>query len=85
MHSSWTVGGELPCDVHMVNLRTMLDPPSTTGAQRLQHPAGKTTSLTLHRLGFDCGLKSQGLSCSTNGGKVRTDLPFYYLFNVLYS
>lgn len=81
MHSSWSVGGELPCDVHMVNLRTMLDPPSTTGSQRMQHPASKTTSLTLHRLGFDCGLKSQGLSCSTNGGKVRLSEVFPNMFS----
>ncbi|XP_042238081.1 alpha-mannosidase 2x-like isoform X2 [Homarus americanus] len=80
----WDIGGELPCDVHMVNLRTMLDPPRATigrTSHLTQHPPGSITSLTLHRLGFDCGFKSPGLVCSTNGGKVRLTELFPSMFN----
>lgn len=84
MQSSWDVGGTLPCDVHMVNLRTMVDPPRATvghNSHLTPHPPGSISSLTLHRLGFDCGFKSPGLSCSTNGGKVRLSELFPNMFS----
>ncbi|KAK4312845.1 hypothetical protein Pmani_015762 [Petrolisthes manimaculis] len=83
MQNTWGVTGELPCDVHLVNLRTMVDPPRATlgPASRLTpHPPSPNTALTLHRLGFDCGFKSPGLSCSTNGGKVRLSEVFPQTF-----
>ncbi|KAK7063281.1 Alpha-mannosidase 2 [Halocaridina rubra] len=68
--TTWNAGGSLPCDVHLVNLRTMLDVagPNTFANH---NEAGSATSLILHRLGFDCGFKSPGMTCATNGGKVR--------------
>ena len=77
----WNVTGELPCDIHMVTLRTMLesppasplpgqDPPATS--HHTSHSPSPLTALMLHRLGFDCAFKSPGLSCSTNGGKVTS-------------
>lgn len=69
MRTSWNVGGVLPCDVHLVNLRTMLGAPE--GNSFVINQASTTASLTLHRMGFDCGFRSPGLTCSTNGGKVR--------------
>lgn len=84
MQPSWDIGGALPCDVHLVNLRTMLDPPRATVGQTshlVPHPPGPVSSLTLHRLGFDCGFKSPGLSCSTNGGKVRLSELFPNIFS----
>ncbi|KAG0710991.1 Alpha-mannosidase 2x [Chionoecetes opilio] len=78
VRSRWNVTGDLPCDVHLVTLRTMLEaprPPSPADQDAPpsppSHAPGPFTSLVLHRLGFDCGFKSPGLSCSTNGGKVR--------------
>lgn len=74
MQATWSVTGELPCDVHLVSLRTMLDPPRATlgpSSRLTQHPPSPNAALTLHRLGFDCDFKTPGLSCSTNGGKVR--------------
>lgn len=76
----WNITGELPCDVHLVTLRTMLQFPHTsiplgkeasTTSHLSAHSPSPLNSLILHRLGFDCAFKSPGLSCSTNGGKVR--------------
>lgn len=75
MQPRWSVTGELPCDVHLVTLRTMLEAGAPVQAphQSPTTPAftpSPLTALILHRVGFDCGFKSPGLSCSTNGGKV---------------
>lgn len=75
MQTRWSVTGELPCDVHLVTLRTMLEGSSPA---QVPHQFPSTASFTpsplaallLHRVGFDCGFNSPGLSCSTNGGKV---------------
>ncbi|CAL4114934.1 unnamed protein product, partial [Meganyctiphanes norvegica] len=72
LSSSWSSGGALPCDVHLVNLRTMLGI-----NQRSPDP---TTALTLHRQGFDCGFKANGLSCATNGGKIQLSSLFPHMF-----
>ncbi|XP_076046169.1 alpha-mannosidase 2-like isoform X2 [Oratosquilla oratoria] len=74
---SWLLGGVLPCDVHLVNLRTMQNEP--TPAAKIS--AASNAALTLHRVGFDCGFAAPGLNCSTNGGKVRLE----DLFTAYYS
>ncbi|XP_068208106.1 alpha-mannosidase 2x-like isoform X1 [Palaemon carinicauda] len=80
MRTSWSIGGSLPCDVHLVNLRTMLSPASENTFAN-HYEASTTASLTLHRMGFDCGFKSPGLTCSTNGGKVQLMDLFPNVFN----
>lgn len=61
----------LPCDMHIVNLRT-----------RSSHKANAATArreafLILHRLGFDCRYPGLRLQCMTQGGQVDTS----YLFS----
>ncbi|XP_050690604.1 alpha-mannosidase 2x-like [Eriocheir sinensis] len=83
MQPRWSVTGELPCDVHLVTLRTMLEAGTPAPAPH-QPPIAFSPSplnaLLLHRIGFDCGFKSPGVSCSTNGGKVRLSDLFPTLF-----
>ncbi|XP_069949853.1 alpha-mannosidase 2x-like isoform X2 [Cherax quadricarinatus] len=78
--SWWEVGGALPCDVHLVHLRTMVDPPRARVGQLVAHPPAHLSSLTLHRLGFDCYFQSPGLTCSTTAGKVRLSQVFPTMF-----
>ncbi|KAB7500311.1 Alpha-mannosidase 2 [Armadillidium nasatum] len=63
----WNIGGELPCDIEMVNLRSLL----ATKQPGAPHPPSSTMALTLHRFGFSCFFPNIGLSCSTSNGKVR--------------
>lgn len=58
------VDKDLPCDVHIVNLRTM------QRSAFKKEPADQA-GLVLHRQGFNGCYKPVGLTCSTNGGKVR--------------
>jgi len=55
---------DLACDIHVVNLRTMLK------AQYKMEP-GDNAALILHREGFNSCYKPVGLTCSTNEGKVK--------------
>ncbi|EGW04032.1 Alpha-mannosidase 2 [Cricetulus griseus] len=54
----------LPCDIHLVNLRTM--------QSKMGKGYSDEAALILHRKGFDCQFSSRGmgLSCSTTQGKV---------------
>lgn len=54
---------DLACDIHVVNLRTMLK------TQYKMEP-GDNAALILHREGFNSCFKPVGLTCSTNEGKV---------------
>lgn len=54
----------LPCDIHLVNLRTM--------QSKMGKGYSDEAALILHRKGFDCQFSSRGmgLSCSTTQGKM---------------
>ncbi|GIY58026.1 alpha-mannosidase 2 [Caerostris darwini] len=67
------VGVELPCDVHLLNLRTL---PTISGTLFLP---SNSSALFLHRLGFDCNFKTWG-HCSTQNGTVSVANLFPNLF-----
>ena len=54
---------DLACDIHVVNLRTMLK------TQYKMEPSDNSAHI-LHRQGFNACYKPVGLTCSTNEGKV---------------
>jgi len=54
---------DLACDIHVVNLRTMLK------TQYKLEPS-ENAALILHRQGFNSCYKPVGLTCNTNEGKV---------------
>uniref|UniRef100_A0A6Q2XJH4 mannosyl-oligosaccharide 1,3-1,6-alpha-mannosidase n=1 Tax=Esox lucius TaxID=8010 RepID=A0A6Q2XJH4_ESOLU len=60
------LASSLPCDIHMVNLRT------------IQSKVRDEAALILHRKGFDCALSNRntGLLCATTQGKIRTEKLF---------
>jgi len=64
---------DLACDIHVVNLRTMLKSAMTL------KPSDQS-ALILHRQGFNGCYKPVGMTCSTNGGKVSLEelLPELY-------
>jgi len=73
------VARDLPCDIHLVNLRTMVAPPkSSTGNGA--NPSDKV-ALVLHRQGFTSCFRPLGMTCSTNGGKISVDELFPELFS----
>ncbi|XP_012672636.1 alpha-mannosidase 2 [Clupea harengus] len=61
----------LPCDVHLVNLRTIQSKDEGGGPS-------EEAALILHRKGFDCHFSSRntGLLCSTTRGKLSVDKLF---------
>jgi len=73
------VARDLPCDIHLINLRTMVAPPkSSTGNGA--NPSDKV-ALVLHRQGFTPCYRPLGMTCSTNGGKISVDELFPELFS----
>ena len=70
------VAAALPCDVHLLNLRTRahLDD-STIHAKR-------EALLLLHRKGFDCSFPGTTLTCSTNDGKVSHFVFLFYIIQI---
>jgi len=68
------VDKDLPCDIHIVNLRTMLK------AGGMTSPSEKS-ALIVHRQGFTSCYKPVGLTCSTNGGKISVELLFPELYS----
>lgn len=58
---------DLACDIHVVNLRTMM-----RSAQTMK--PSDNAALILHRQGFNGCYKPVGMTCSTNGGKVSITL-----------
>merc|ERR1711976_351048 len=64
---------DLACDIHVVNLRTMLKSAMTL-------KPSDNSALILHRQGFNGCYKPVGMTCSTNGGKVSLEelLPELY-------
>ncbi|CAB1318059.1 unnamed protein product [Coregonus sp. 'balchen'] len=65
------LASSLPCDVHMVNLRTIQSKEEGGG------PSNEA-ALILHRKGFDCAFSNRntGLLCATTQGKIRMDKLF---------
>ncbi|KAI1905296.1 hypothetical protein AGOR_G00014640 [Albula goreensis] len=61
----------LPCDVHLVNLRTIQSKKEGSG------PSDEA-ALILHRRGFDCDFSNRntGLLCTTTRGKILTEKLF---------
>ena len=55
---------DLACDIHVVSLRTM-----QLNAFKME-PSDQS-ALVLHRQGFNGCYKPVGMTCNTNGGKVR--------------
>lgn len=55
----------LPCDVHLLNLRTLLE--SEDGSK---FSPSDVTGLILHRFGVDCRFAAKGVSCRFNDGQV---------------
>lgn len=68
------VDKDLPCDIHIVNLRTMMSSAS-------KMTPSDQSALVLHRQGFTAAYRPIGMTCSTNGGKMNLD----ELFPELYS
>ncbi|XP_062062260.1 alpha-mannosidase 2x isoform X2 [Lepus europaeus] len=64
LRSFHPLAASLPCDFHLLNLRTLPAEDDTLPAP--------DTALILHRKGFDCGLeaKNLGFNCTTSQGKV---------------
>ena len=58
-HSHALLTSSFPCDLHLVNLRAVLDSDTPNSA-----------ALILHRRGFDCGYGTEPLTCPLEGGKV---------------
>ena len=59
------LGQPLPCDVHLLNLRTLKKQGDDNDVPEHQ------TAVLFHRLGVDCSLPSAGMTCPTNFGKVN--------------
>lgn len=51
---------QLPCDIHLLNLRTLQSTSQSTHA-----------ALLLHRLGVDCGFPTYGVTCQCSSSKVN--------------
>ncbi|TRY68325.1 hypothetical protein TCAL_04678 [Tigriopus californicus] len=65
---------DIPCDIHVVNLRTMQK-------TAIKTEPGDESALIVHRQGFNGCYKPVGMTCSTNGGKISLE----ELFPELYS
>ncbi|KAK3094740.1 hypothetical protein FSP39_005639 [Pinctada imbricata] len=57
----------LPCDVHLLNLRTLQGKPDSNVDK---YKPKKEAGLLLHRLGLDCALPNSGLQCKDTQGKI---------------
>ena len=66
------VDKEISCDIDIVSIRTM-------EAKGMNVEPSNEAVLILHRQGFNSCYKPVGLTCSTNGGKVRTGVIFSYI------
>lgn len=58
-HTHSLLTSPFPCDLHLVNLRSITDSDPPTNA-----------AMILHRRGFDCGYETEPLTCSLEGGKL---------------
>ena len=65
---------DLPCDIHVINLRTSLSSP-------VKMTPSDQSALVLHRQGFTAAYRPLGMTCATNGGKISLDEIFPELFS----
>ncbi|VDD92214.1 unnamed protein product, partial [Enterobius vermicularis] len=62
----------LPCDLHIVNLRTMAAPTVYGSESSRSYLASSSQALIVHRLGIDCRSKTDFRnSCPANSGKLK--------------
>ena len=66
---------DLPCDIHVINLRTALSNP-------IKLNPSDQSALVLHRQGFTAAYRPLGMTCATNGGKISLDEIFPELFSM---
>ncbi|XP_011948587.1 PREDICTED: alpha-mannosidase 2x isoform X5 [Cercocebus atys] len=73
LRSFHPLASSLPCDFHLLNLRTLQAEEDTLPSAEM--------ALILHRKGFDCGLeaKNLGFNCTTSQGKVALGSLFHGL------
>ena len=67
------VGENLPCDLHVVNIRTL----QTEEKQPTDFRPSDEAALLLHRTAVDCSFELQGVSCQTNNAKVSAHPKLY--------
>ena len=63
----------LPCNIHLVNLRSMVDPGDEEDGVVLRVKPSLKTALILHKTSFDCGFSkvpSDAVTCSDEVLKV---------------
>ncbi|KAK7095851.1 hypothetical protein V1264_005212 [Littorina saxatilis] len=58
---------ELPCEVHLVNLRTLQNKDDSAD---LKYVPRDSAAMLLHHMGGDCSFPLHGVSCRPNDGKV---------------
>ena len=68
------VDKEISCDIDVVTIRTM-------EAKGLNVEPSNEAVLMLHRQGFNGCYKPVGLTCSTNGGKVKDNYKLIYILD----
>lgn len=61
-HSLTSIVSSFPCDLHLVNLRSLFS----------SEPTPSSAALILHHRAFDCGFNMAPLQCEISGGKVNT-------------
>lgn len=61
-HSLTSLVSSFPCDLHLVNLRSLFS----------SEPTPSSAALILHNRAFDCGFNMAPLQCEISGGKVNT-------------
>lgn len=75
LKSSFTpLGGPLPCDLHLMNLRTLALPSTApVGAKpESSWTPSNTTAMFLHRLPHDCRLRSYAMRCTQQTDSMTT-------------
>ena len=58
---------ELPCEVHLVNLRTLQN---RDDSAELKYVPKDSAALLLHHMGCDCSFPLYGVACKPGDGKV---------------
>ena len=76
---------DLPCDVHLLNLRSLVEPGDEAPGTVLKVKASHRTALLLHRTVFSCEYGGSPLAnCSANSLKVKLHVLFAFLFIYLF-
>ena len=67
LHTFTPLAEELPCQLHLLNLRSLQHPEDKA---ELQFKPRADVALIFHRLAGDCGFPVTGVTCDSNSGKV---------------